>query len=99
MKFKISKMDHPNGGHMWMIFTHEGMLVGSVAGNGAKFGETPETSIMRAFDSDKNALEWLKCQCRNVYGRNIVNGIGFEEVDETKNIIPATMDQLSRVRH
>lgn len=95
MKFTITRMGHPAGGYLWMFYSPEGMLIGSVAGQGAKYGEDPNLAVVRAFRTDEDAIAWVKKKCAEF----AVPGATFEEVDDDRRIIPAQPGELSRARH
>lgn len=100
--FVIQKMSHPQqaGVFVWMMYASDGMLVGSVAGMGAKYGEDPNIAIARAFISDEAALTWLKKKCveRVGTGTATVPNVVFEERDGDSRIVPAAPGDMSRLR-
>lgn len=96
-KFTVVKLKHPQGGHVWMFHDPIGMLVGSVAGNGAKFGEDPNIAVMRSFLDDEHAMEWVKGQCRARYAADV--DVIFEETDAEKRIELVMPGDVGRLRN
>ena len=66
--------------------SNDGMVVGSVQNDVGRFGEDPNSAVMRAFLDHESAIRWLKQQCREMAGREDVDFV--ERSAEPRIVMP-----------